>query len=301
MIELLLRRSKSSGVTNKGYFMGGQTTGYFSVINGIDFLTEAAISPTSTLSLARSGVSGLSSSTKGYGIGGQNGAVQSLIDGIVFSNQSSFTSSSTLSTARAYTVNTANYANGYIFSGATASNGLSGMLREADKIVFSTESISILSTTLLPVAVSQAQLSKSTTNAYVMGGYNSLTEIQGMALASETAINPAAILSNSGRRMGAYTYTDDNGYMIGGYLSSILGTLNKFVHATETSANLSATISPAKMGGIGVCTNTSGYIGGGYNTTYYSSISKLDYSTETISTLSATIGTGRYLGAGVWN
>lgn len=89
------------------------------------------------------------------------------------------------------------------------------------------------------------------------------------------------------------------GYILGGMnlaATSGVSTCNKMPYSTETPANISATLSPAR-GGAGSDMqngNTAGYLMGGTNNnggTVFTSINKIAFSNDTLTTLSATLVT----------
>lgn len=129
---LSLARSATAGVYSrtKGYCLGGVkingnfTRTYYTEIDGIRFSDEAAINPSATLSVARSGGAGVSadSTNKGYCLGGEIGGSE--IDGLNFTDESAINPSATLSDeAREGAGGCSSTIKGYCIGGAPASGG----------------------------------------------------------------------------------------------------------------------------------------------------------------------------------
>jgi hypothetical protein len=117
-----------------GYFGGGDNAVIgFAEIDGINFSTEAVVNPSATLSVARSGLSGVSAPTKGYFAGGYT---SNEIDGLNFVTITAINPSAVLVNPRIDTAGIQSTLKGY-FCGGAQGNG--DAVSEIDGINFSND------------------------------------------------------------------------------------------------------------------------------------------------------------------
>ena len=129
----LARNTTGVNSATRLYFGGGYNGSNQSMIDGIRFDTEAAITTSATLATARRGHAGVNSSTKGYFMGGYSDTYVSEIDGIQFSDETAINPDAILQVARVTTgINSST--RGYAGGGSTGSNS-----DEIDGIQFSDE------------------------------------------------------------------------------------------------------------------------------------------------------------------
>jgi len=157
--------------TTRGYFAGGQNGSLVpsSEIDGIDFIIDTSINPSSTLAVSRGTMASANSTTRGYFAGGTTyWSMQSEIDGIDFSTESSINPAASLVAARFALAGTNSTTKGY-FAGGTNSGWVG--VTEIDGINFSTEA-SINPTATLSVDKHWVIGNNSLSDGYYSGGLN---------------------------------------------------------------------------------------------------------------------------------
>ncbi len=274
-----------------GYFGGGNDGSSLDTIDGLVFVSETAINPSVTISVARYKFSGANSSTRGYFVGGWDGSSRlDIIDGIKFSDETAINPSTTLSVARQSTASVNSVANGYFTGGHDGSSRLDII----DGIKFSDETAINPSTTLSTVRDSLAGVS-STVNGYLGGGSNSGSTyeniIDGLVFSTETVTSSSATLS-IGRSYLTGVNSTTNGYFAGGLDGSYQDTIDGIIFASEAAINSSATLLVARGYLTGVSSAINGYFGGGIDlSSYKDMIDGVVFATETAINSSATLST----------
>jgi hypothetical protein len=199
------RNPEGTQSTTRGYFVGGSVpfpTNQTNEIDGIEFSNETAINPAAALTQARSAFASVNSSTRGYFGGGSRPGppfVSNEISGLIFSNETATSPAATLVVARLNLTGVNSTTRGY-FCGGTP-----GTRTEIDGIEFSNE------TAINPAAALAARHSlvgvSSSTRGYFVGGDSQRpssdgdairsSEIDGIEFSNETAVNPAAAITDS--------------------------------------------------------------------------------------------------------
>lgn len=247
--------------------------------------------------------------TKGFWAGGQTNVYDAntmslAVDKIDFSTETR-SSAAQISVARGAPAAFSTYEKGFIIGGYPNSNVGGLTTAVADRITYSTESWSAVSSANYPYKRAQAGFfSNGFTKGFSAGGVSDSTSITVITTTktdyiTETTSNATSNVLTNIRRGSSGHSNVEKGFICGGRGSSPLGsetytnTTEKFTHSTEVFSNVSgANLSGnnAQPGSLGM--NTAGYTCGGYtNTTasWLSRIDKITYSTETRATISATL------------
>lgn len=303
----LYGKSNVVAVTGKGYFAGGDSTytvsgtaygALDSKIDGMDFITEAAINPSARLALFGVYVTGINSTTKGY-VSGFNYGASKTICVFIFVNESSTTLSIDLK-KRYSTAGVNSLIKGY-FAGGFDSYIPNSIV---DGILFSTETAFTIGSV---IAVARSNLSGVNSNAkgYFAGGSNGtmLAEIDGINFSTDTGINPAATLSKA-----RWDFTGVNsatrGYFAGGNdnVTALLNEIDGIDFATEAAINPSAALVVSRRRLAGVNSSAKGYFAGGetrLNETLTAEIDGIDFSTEAAINPSVALSGARSWSVGV--
>lgn len=184
-------RERAGGATSsaKCYAAGGNQ--YLSSIEALTFTGESIATLGATLSSAkRYADSSVSAPLKGYFFGGDNGSTTSTIDALVFSGETNGAIAATLSAAKYQGAGAGSTTIGYFFGGDTSNASSAGAVTTIEKLIYSTEVRSTLSSTI-SVARQDVSGSSGTTKAFVAGGDNTaglpVSTIDGMPYSTETS------------------------------------------------------------------------------------------------------------------
>ena len=235
------------------------------------------------------------SSGRGYSLGD----IDSII-GLKFSDESAIITSASIPTKTSISSGVSSGYRGYSLGGVTeTSPGTNNTTNIIQGIQFSDETAvnpasSLSETTYYCWGVS------SDVRGYSMGGNETINPpisetkdtIQGIQFSDETAINPAATLSEQKvNAVGVNSST--RGYSIGGTLTdySISSNIDGIQFSDETAINPSASIASPKSNGCGVSSQDNGYMIGGRDSSVTTSttINGLRFSDETAINISASI------------
>lgn len=133
----------------------------------------------------------------------------------------------------------------------------------------------------------------ATGRGYFAGGQSpSSSEIDGIDMNSDTAINPSATISVA--RAPAGVNSSGRGYFMGGDTGSYSVTIDGITFANELRATISSTLAQGGTNyAAGVNSATTGYVAGGVQSgaSLTAAISKFPFSTETSSAIAATLVT----------
>jgi hypothetical protein len=182
----------------------------------------------------------------------------------------------------------------YIMGGMTT-DGTTG-LSTCNKMLYSSETPSLLGTTISPARGGVGGVYNASTAGYIAGGtpnngptlYSTITK---MTYSTDTTSNLGATL-NQGlgyNPTSSSTYHATSGFWYGGYNQSPdSATINRLSFSSETRDNPASLVAPSRANAAMTNNSTAGYFNagtGGYNNTQ-----KLTYSSTTMSNLP--VGTG---------
>jgi hypothetical protein len=134
--------------TLAGYFASGYNGGFQSFIDKLLFSNELRSTLTAILSCSAHGKSACNSSLAGYFSGGWNGSFYSFIDKLLFSNESRSTLAVVLSQSLDWQSACNSTLSGYFAGGLSVGGGSTVYYSHIDRILFSDETRTILTTTL---------------------------------------------------------------------------------------------------------------------------------------------------------
>jgi hypothetical protein len=234
-----------------GYFAGGYNSGdiYHNFIDKLLFSNDSRTTLTVTLSYTVSGQSACNSTLAGYFAGGNNSYIyQSFIDKLLFSNE--YRSTLTVILSQSTTLQSAcnSTLSGY-FSGGFHYDGNSYYYSFIDKLLFSNDSRSTLSTTLSRSVECQSACN-STLAGYLVGGSNTwgsivYSFIDKLSFSNESQSTLSVTLSRSINSQSACNSTLA-GYFAGGeyydngnYFSQSV--IDKLLFSNESRSTLTAT------------------------------------------------------------
>lgn len=195
--------------------------------------------------------------------------------------------------------------------------GNAGSYNRIYDLVFSAkETSSLLSATLNVGRVSLGAVN-STTKGYWMGGFEpgpstGSTEIDGIQFSNDTAVNPAAAMSQAIYRNTATLCSSTKGYSCNGVVAgpSSSKLVNYLTFSSETLTNLGSVMTAAAQAGAGVNSSTIGYVAYGWipasdpltsNPNSSNRIEKVTFSTDTFTLFGSTLSNGRMSLAGFNN
>ena len=236
---------------------------------------------------------------KGYAIGGWTNtpasATLSSIESLSFANETVSPVAATLPTVLQAAVGIQNSTSGYVGGG---SNNAGDVVRKFTKMVFSTETASIINTASLLNKKDGPAGFASTTVGYLAGGLNDTsartTYVDTFTFSTETLSLSDGSLSTAKNRLASLG-APTKGYAAGGSASGGgSSAIDSFVYSTMTSSMLSAVLSTNTVAGCGISSTLAGYVAGGHSgSAYRNVVDKLVFAGETISTLSATLSVAR--------
>jgi hypothetical protein len=240
----------------------------------------------------------------GYFAGGYNGSYYSFIDKLLFNNETRSTLITTLSQSIEYQYACNSLSSGYFTGGYyyDSTANINYCYSFIDKLLFSNESRSTLTTTLSQ-SVYRHSACNSTLAGYFAGGeyYDNgfiyYSHIDKLLFIDDSRTTLAATLSQSIYYQSACNSTL-SGYFAGGWMSNsaIYSFIDKLLFSDESRTTLTATLSQS-AGYQSACNSSlAGYFAGGSSSggTYYSFIDKLLFNNESRSTLAATLSQSIY-------
>lgn len=182
---------------------------------------------------------------------------------------------------------------------------------DIDKLVFSNETASKLSSVLDTVKDSNAMISNSGTAGYVLGGTNYAintvyTNANKISFSSDTRSLVASAFPSGGRFSAVGLEQKLNaGYISNGSAVTPLtplNTMSKFLFASDTPSSISATTTNSMASSGVVLDENVGYIIGGVTASLtFSNVDKITFSTETKSVISSSLTTPRGVPASISN
>lgn len=280
-----------------GYFAGGYKTvapaGNTAFIDALDFSTEATRSAVSSISTARRDLAGMNSSTKAYFAGGSSTA----ITGMVFAGETSTTLTAVLSTTRNDPAGVNSSSAGYFGGGA---DGSGNSLASADKLTFSTETITALSNRLADGGRFASAGVNSSSTGYFGGGSTGtslVNWIDGIVFSNDTTTNPSATLVTARRFLAGFN-SSTRGYFAGGQINTSTGATTTEIDGidfgTNAAINPTAALTQTRYAPFGVNSSAKGYVAGGGATAGL--VDAFTFTTEAVAALSATMATDKYNG-----
>jgi hypothetical protein len=278
---------------------GGNVSIYLATTDKYDFSNDSRTAGTS-ISVARDGISGASTSTIGYFVGGTNGTVQTRVDKYTFSadtvaNGSNIVGTNVFST---YTATAGNNAKNvtilrtsvldtvtsvYTYSGDTVAAGT--IVSGADGLNFS------CGTSTSTVGYYSGALAGNTTDRNTVYKYTFATDV----------VTSVAILGTAchGRASAGNTLI---GVVAGGVIQSTginQTVVDVVTYATDTRV-AGTSLSIARQGAAGCGDSFTGLFAAGYNGSFLSSTEKYTYATNGVAAGTALAAVKDY-GAGVCN
>lgn len=172
--NLATARGGCAGVQSdiRGYYLGGHNPSGQNQVDGIRFDTDAAINPSATITTAR-GYTAQGAATNilsGYKFGGYNNSVYSKeIDKLTFSGETTASVTAQLSTAGGNFVSHSQDAIRAFITSGTSAIAYGGGFVEIQKMVFSTEAVSVI-TAEADEGLSQQVGVSSSIKGYWLGG-----------------------------------------------------------------------------------------------------------------------------------
>jgi hypothetical protein len=260
--------SQTVGVSNSGiagYVLAGDGSGNYSRIDKITYATDARTTLAANMGKVYYYHGGFANSgTAGYSYGGyiDPPVQQSDIVKVIFSNDSRSTLAATLAQARHATSGMANSGTAGYAVGGYADGG-PGNLSSVEKLAFSNDSISTLSSSLPDARYSHSAFANSGTAGYAVSGRITASNTQSgsiakIAFSNDSTSTIAATVTYRGYQAGAAN-SGTAGYSGGGSNSSSVptNTIYKLAFSNDATSTLSATLSrfrafnPAGLGDSG--------------------------------------------------
>jgi hypothetical protein len=234
-----------------GYFAGGFSTGEYSsgyqhFIDKLLFSNELRSTLAATLSRLVESQSACNSTLAGYFAGGMNssGNYQNFIDKLLFSSESQTTLTATLSQT-VYVQSACNSTLAGYFAGGQNYSSVYYYQSFVDKLLFSDESRSTLTTTLSQSVLYQSACNSSL-SGYFAGGYNGGNKYQSfidkLLFSNETRTTLTATLSQSIDGQSACN-SSLAGYFAGGSASNFQSYIDKLLFSNDSRSTLSTTLS----------------------------------------------------------
>lgn len=281
----------------RGYHGGGNTG--INEIDGIDFGTEATVNPTAALATARYGATGMHSANIGYFHAGWSGPSSlTEIDGIRFSDQTAINPAASSAMAGGHgPYNGAHDATGsfgYQFSGYNASPQNHNTIQ---RFTFGTEtSAAITAVISLARHMGACSWSAATNKGYLHGGYaytpTTSSEIDGLDMSTETAINPSAVMKGI-EAYGSAANDLGSAVIASGNIADVAtNDIEKWTFATETMSDPVVTLSTVRnqTGATQNTTTGKGYFSAGSGPA--ATIDRVTFATTTIAALGVTLPGG---------
>jgi trimeric autotransporter adhesin len=178
-------------------------------------------------------------------------------------------------------------------AGFFAGGLLTGTSSTIDKVTFSNDSRSTLSSTLEAIKIDAAGFANSGTAGYVAGGIGSFTtgEVSIIPFATESR-STVGYLSTIRDGVSGMANSGTAGYVAGGFNTTVI---QKLAFSNNSISTIGATLRQARYYGTSWANSgTAGYIGAGNdgngnNGTFYSTVDKLTFSNDSRSNMSPTL------------
>jgi hypothetical protein len=278
-----------------GYFAGGMDTSARHFIDKLLFSDESRLTLGDSLTNDAYYQSAGNSSLAGYFAGGYGNGYYNLIDRILFNSDSRTTLTAKLSQTSACQSACNSTLAGY-FAGGYYYNGNTYYYSFIDKLLFSNESRSTLTSTLSRSIVEQSACNSTLAGYFACGAIGNTNQsfIDKLLFSDEPLFRLTAILSHS-----VYSPSACNsslaGYFSGGYGGNYQNFIDKLLFNDESRSTLAATLSQS-VGYQSACNSTlAGYFAGGSSGgSYQSFIDKLLFNNESRSTLTTTLSQSIY-------
>lgn len=224
-----------------------------------------------------------------------------VIDKLTYSTESRNTLVATLGANSNYqsgSVGISGLSKGYFVGPSSAGTAI-------DDMDYATQTSSTLAATLSPgrYAVGAAA---SSSNGYVLGGYNSasVANISRLNLSND-AVSAVTDTLDTIRSYAGTVQSSSTAWVLGGFSTggTSSNTIERFVFANETSGAVGNTL-PAALTSTTACSGpTAGYLMGGSNSggTRQSTIVEFTHATESAAAIAATLDTAKFGGAGCYS
>lgn len=290
---------------NYGYFAGGSSgVGVFtSTVDKIDYTTEAFVSTTAVLNVARDKQAGLSENVNvGYFSGGNSGTYLSSTERLTYSTDVialvSFLDLETPADALGALSQTVS--KGYFVGGFTDSE-----VGTITLIQFSPESRSTLTSQSLQSARSAiACIDGNSVKGYISGGSieagfsSRITEVFVYSVEASFG-KESASLTDGKRYLSGVGNRSSKGFFAGG-IGEAFDSVDTIAFSTDTTSAITSVLSVGRYALAGVnltnsgYSNTKGFIGGGKNSTgNLTTIDKINFSTNAIGSIPAVLSVAR--------
>jgi hypothetical protein len=254
--------------TVAGYTSGGQLPAVTNIIDKFPFASDTNASDVGDLAIARTLVSGISSSTNGYTSGGP--LASNTIDKFPFATDTNATDVADLTEARDTTTGQSSTASGYTSGGRINPTTTTNVI---DKFPFSVDTNA---TDVGDLTVSR-QFSSGhsyTTHGYVSGGTTTSPAAPGITnvidkfpFSADSNATDVGDLTQARLGCGGQSSTT-HGYVSGGQIPApntppIVNTIEKFPFSSDTNATDIADLTEARDTTTGQSSTASGYTSGG--------------------------------------
>jgi len=278
-----------AGSSLNGYIAGG-TTPMKSSIERLNFTSESTILTTANLTVARTGIAGVSYIASapvigsGYACGGTGAAQYTNTEKLKFNSETNSVVSSAMTYSYYYGSGTYSNVSGYVAAG-------SGVL-DINKLIFATDIFSAIA-----AKINTSKSSVGAIQSAIKGYFNTITYPSGLVDAlvfgTDTISTLSAIVSSTTDNPETLS-SSTKGYICGGYRSGGYSTkIDGFVFSTEANAVISSSLDLGRGYGKGLSSSNVGYLINGVVTTggntVTKSISKMTFSTEVCSSIAATV------------
>jgi hypothetical protein len=289
------------GSKTYGYFGGGISVGYSSIISRLDFSNETVSdSPTRNLPTARSDLAATSNNLYGYFGGGFNPSYVSTITRLDFSNETTSNPGKNLPSSRWILTATSSSSYGYFGGGYSPPIYINTISR----LDFSNETTSDPGKNL-PTARGILAATSSSSYGYFDGGFSSppftyYNTISRLDFSNETVSDPGKNLPTARYGLAAVS-SSSYGYFGGGFSPPYINTISRLDFLTETVSDPGKNLPTARRELSAVSSSYYGYFGGGYAPPAINTISRLDFSNETVSDPSKNLPSARQRNAAVSN
>jgi hypothetical protein len=288
------------GSKTYGYFGGGISVSYSSIISRLDFSNETASDPGINLPTARSDLAATSNNFYGYFAGGYNPSYISTITRLDFFSGTTSNPGKNLPTARIRLAAVSNNSYGY-FGGGYSPNIYINTISRLD---FSNETTSDPGKNL-PTARYSPAATSSNFYGYFGGGFSNppltyYNTISRLDFSNETVSDPGKNLPTA-RFTSAGTSSQFYGYFGGGDSPPYINTITRLDFLTETVSDPGKNLPTTRRELSAVSSSYYGYFGGGYSPPVINTISRLDFSSETVSNPGKNLPTARRALAAVSN
>lgn len=230
-----------------GFYAGGHGASFTSVIDRLQFSDDTVAAIGATVSSSRSRMSGVSSFVKGYMVGGDPsdsyGSAVTTIDTLLFNGLTRTTLAVGLNSAKTFFSDNgvesslAGYTSGGTNTGNTKQTSI-------DKILFTTDAISTLATTLATAKQDTAGV-QSVVAGYIAGGdtgsyVNTIEKLTFSGTEARSAVTSTLSVSRA-QFSGSSSYLA--GFFHAGYNGSYLNSTDKLTFSSEARTSVTSTLS----------------------------------------------------------